>query len=83
MSMFHQAALFLNEDMYHEFKIALALGHWRSGEKLTAKQRKICQEVVSIRDAYTFEQPETAPLHQQAQTQESWVNIFTPSHVLQ
>lgn len=62
MSMFQQAALFLNEDMYHEFKIALALGHWRNGDKLTPHQRKICQEVVSIREAFSFEQPETEEL---------------------
>lgn len=92
MSMFQQAALFLNDDMYHEFKIALALGHWRNGDALTPHQRKICQEVVSIREAYSFEQPETEHLMQQLDapkqtakfTDETWLKeAFVPSQTRQ
>ncbi len=57
--MFNEIVKTLDENMYHEFKMALVKGRWRSGAKLTKRQRKICEEVVYIRESYHFQQPET------------------------
>lgn len=81
MNMFQEVALFLNDDMYHEFKIALAVGHWRSGELLTPHQRKICQEVVSIREAFSFEQPETHNILQ-SQSFDEYVYEYMPNNTV-
>lgn len=48
-----KAALKLDEEIYQEFKVALKRGIWSCGMPMTAEQKKICNEVVLIRETYT------------------------------
>lgn len=45
-------ALKLDEEIYQEFKVALARGSWSSGIPMTDQQKRICNEVISIRELY-------------------------------
>lgn len=45
-----KAALTLDEDIYLEFKAALARGFWGSGIPLTEAQKRTCHEVIAIRE---------------------------------
>lgn len=54
MPTLEKMALTLDEEIYQEFKVALARGCWSSGLPMTEKQKRICNEVVCIREAPEF-----------------------------
>lgn len=46
-------ALILNEEIYQEFKTALAKGRWSSDMPMTDWQKCICSEVIAIRERHS------------------------------
>lgn len=63
MPTLEKMALKLDEEIYQEFKAALARGCWSSGLPMTEKQKRICNEVVCIREAPEFFAQKSGMLH--------------------